>query len=71
MLNIRGIRTSDFLIPQRLAKEYKKERTSLLTAVAPSFELEAVTSANSQPVVPVDRLGTAEDTPVEGLSTIY
>lgn len=40
----------------------------MLTAVAPSFELGAVTSANSQPVVLVDMSGPAEGTPVEGLS---
>lgn len=34
--------------------------TSLLAAVAFSFELGAVTSASSQPVVPFAGLGTAE-----------
>lgn len=34
--------------------------TSLLAAVAFSFELGAVTSANSQPVVPLAGLGPAE-----------
>lgn len=34
--------------------------TSLLAAVALSFELGAVTSANSQPVVPFARVGAVE-----------
>lgn len=38
----------------------KRSSTSWLEAVALSFELGAVTSANSQPVVPFARFGAAD-----------
>lgn len=38
----------------------RKKNTSLLAAVALSFELGAVTSANSQPVVPFATVGAVE-----------
>lgn len=43
-----------------MAGERKRSSTSVLEAAALSFELGAVTSANSQPVVPFARLGATD-----------
>lgn len=49
---------------------WRGEHTSLLVAAALSFELGAVTSANSQPVVVCPRFDPEEEGVVVGLSTI-